>query len=156
MRRFRAAQAVLVLAVGSRALARRPMTPAPVFLTCVAAPGVPEAPQLALCDALADELTPGQSGPPGRAQRRGAQGAMSVVLTVTQALPQQITADLAWQDGTARGSAPPLSLSVVDTALKQSMYGQLVAGPDQTIRASRLIPGLGVSQQRSGGPGRRC
>lgn len=125
MRRFRAAQAVLVLAVGS-ALWAQAMTPAPVFLTCVAAPGVPEAPQLALCDALADELR--QANPDRPVERSGAapEGAMSVVLTVTQALPQQITADLAWQDGTARGSAPPLSLSVVDTVLKQSMYGQLV------------------------------
>lgn len=126
MRRFRVAYGVLALAIGS-ALWAFAMTPAPIFLTCNADPKVSEAAQQALCDELADQLR--AANPNRTVERNGTapEGALRVVLTVTQSLPQQITAHLVWQDQDTQGSTPPLSLSVVDTLLAPPMYGQLVA-----------------------------
>jgi hypothetical protein len=100
--------------------------PAPITLTCQAANEAPAGPVGLLCDALAEQL---DQRAPGRPVLRDAAApppeALALVLTVTQALPHQITAQLAWQAGEEHGTTPPLSLSVVDTTLRPGMYDRL-------------------------------
>ena len=101
--------------------------PAPVHLTCETAQGLSQAPARLLCDALEDQLKQAQPDRPVLRDTAASPDALTLVLTVTQVLPQQITAQLAWQDGTARGTTPPLSLSAMDTeTLRSQMYDRLV------------------------------
>ncbi len=114
----------LALVLGGAAGAQA-VTPGPVILTCARAQSVPQATAQTLCDAMAGQLA--SALPNRQVQQDGVapEGALALVLTVTQALPQQITAHLAWRDGAAQGVTPPLSLSVEDTILRPHMYDRL-------------------------------
>lgn len=113
------------------ALAANPMSaggirPGPVVLICKAASDVPSAQRDAVCAALAEELA--TSDPDRRIQLGGAtpEGAAQMALNVTGADPQELSATLDWQDGMARGSSPPLSLTAMDKPLSPEMYAPLI------------------------------
>ena len=99
-----------------------------VVLACKAAEGVSAEQRDALCEALEEVLREElvQASPP-RDLRRGepvseAEAESSVTLTMIEASPHYMSAQLIWRDGARSGSGGPLSSIVVDGKLTRPWY----------------------------------
>lgn len=118
----------MALALAGALVAPAGAAPAAIHLSCRGQNSAPDEAARLLCEALAAELS--QRLPDRTLLRDGAAPAeaLTLVLTVTSALPSQISAYLSWRHGTDRGATMPLSLSVEDSPLRPHMYAQLARG----------------------------